>query len=115
MTHTIVRDVIAQVQGQGWAFGLARILIDSEGNAAVFVPPGNEPVQTFRFTAGSDMAGTGEDSDGNRVTYKRRTTSCGFALAKCHFKTQILTDRWDSFDAGQMQLVGESGPEITDL
>lgn len=123
MQHTVVRDIIVQVQGSGWAFGLARILIDNESNAAVFVPPAAEPVATFRFTTGNDVAGSGEDADGGRVTYRRKATSCGFALAKCNVKTNTLTERWDRFDrisrvdvADEFnEIVGEPGPELVDL
>lgn len=94
--HTIVRDIIANVIGPGWSFGLARVLIDSDGNAAVFVPPGNEPVQTFKVVVGTDAQGTGTDANGKQVTYRRRSSSCSFALAKCNTKTSVLTKRWDA-------------------
>lgn len=97
MAHEVQRDIIANVTGPGWNYGLARVLIDTEGNAAVFVPPGQVPVQTFTVNAGSnDSMGSGQTADGGQVSYRRKGASCSFSLAKCNAKTHTLAARWDA-------------------
>jgi hypothetical protein len=43
----VTHDLIAAVTGPGWKFGLSRILIDSEGNGAVFIAGSQEPFALF--------------------------------------------------------------------
>lgn len=95
MEHTITRDIIATVTGPGWNYGIARILIDDQGNAAVFVPPAvNGPVQTFAVAQTLPSRGTGLTEDGGQVTWRRRGSGCSFKLAKCHMTTSQLSPHW---------------------
>lgn len=93
--HSIKRDIIAAVSGPGWSYGLARLVFDTQDRVAVFVPPGDSPVQEFTFTKGNDMAGTGTVGD-SQVTYRRRAASCGWRLAYCNMKTPTLMARWNA-------------------
>lgn len=97
----ITRDLIATVTGPGWSYGLARVLIDDSTNmAAVFVPPGSAPVQTFSVTQATVQGGTGTvtlaDGSIGKVVFRRRGAGCSFALAKCQVSTLILSQRWQS-------------------
>lgn len=99
MGHSITRDFVARVNGPGWDYGLARILIDDQRNAAVFVPPAtNGPVQLFVADTFNPASGTGVTADGGRVSYQRRGAACSFALARCNVTTTTLTTRWDAVD-----------------
>lgn len=91
----IARDVIVTVQGPGWSYGIARLLIDDEGNAAVFVPPATGPVQVFQTQVTSAARGTGLTGDGGEVKWRRRGAGCSFQLAKCRIDTAGLVSRWN--------------------
>lgn len=95
MARTITRDVIAQVSGPGWNYGLARILIDDSGTAAVFVPPAtNGPVYTFTTNLTQPGRGTGITEDGGQVSWRRRGSGCGFKLANCQISREELAEYW---------------------
>lgn len=95
MQHTIARDVICSVQGPGWSYGIARILIDSEGHGAVFVPPlGSGPVKEFTVTDANQHHGNGLTAEGGTVTWRRKPAGCGFKLARCHATTEELATHW---------------------
>lgn len=92
----VVRDVVVRASGDGWNYKLARMLVDAEGNAAVFVPPGNEPAKLFTVDPKQTraMKGTGVDADGGKVLWSQRASGCGYKLAKCNVKTATLEARW---------------------
>lgn len=93
--RTIAHDMIVSVTGQGWNYGLARILIDTDGNGAVFVPPGMEPAKVLTgITVGGGGKGAAVGPQGGQVTFTRRGSSCSFKLAKCQVTTQQLNTRW---------------------
>lgn len=93
----IRRDMVATIQGPGWSYGMCRVLIAEDGQAAVFVPPGDKPVQTFTVVTESPAGGTGTTEDGNAVKFRRRGASCSYRLAKCNTPTSTLSARWNSW------------------
>lgn len=93
--HNVTRDIIAAVQGPGFAYSVARILMDDQGNAAVFVPPaGSGPVATFTEQVTQPARGTGVTEDGGQVTWRRKGAGCSFKLAKCQVSTMQLAEYW---------------------
>ena len=90
--HTIVRDIVATVTGPGFDYKTARVLFDTDGNAAVFIPPGTSPAVVFASSPSANQM-QGRSVDGT-VFWKRKSASCSFPLAKCHTKTSILAVRW---------------------
>lgn len=93
----IKRDLVATIQGPGWSYGMCRVLITTTGEAAVFIPPGEAPAQTFTVTADTLQGGTGTTADGGTVKFRRRGASCSYRLAKCNTPTATLAGRWDSW------------------
>lgn len=96
--RTIVRDTIASVKGPGVSIRQCRILFDSDGNAAVFVPSQTEPIMEFIYdpakTSNRTLGGTGTTIDGIPIAWSKRGANCSFKLAKCHMKTGPLAERW---------------------
>lgn len=90
----ITHDLIAAVQGPGWKYGLSRILVDDQGNGAVFIAGSQEPFASF--TAGKIMTarGTGTLADGGEITWRRRGSSCQYKLAKCKVSTKTMSQWW---------------------
>jgi len=89
----ITHDIIAAVVGPRWKFGLSRILIDSEGNGAVFVAGSEKPHATFTATTVQTSRGVGRNNDGE-ITWRRRGSSCQYKLAKCRVTTETMTSWW---------------------
>ncbi|MDQ3222268.1 MAG: hypothetical protein M3Q75_02150 [Gemmatimonadota bacterium] len=90
----VTHDLIAAVNGPGWKFGLSRILIDSEGNGAVFIAGSQEPHASFTVKTVSTSKGTGTTEDGGEITWRRRGSSCQYKLAKCKVNTATMTQWW---------------------
>jgi hypothetical protein len=103
-SHTVWVDSIVRATGPGWTLAKARLLIDSEGNAALFTPPkGSAPVQVFTVDVSQPRlakqgAGT---QDGGAVSFTTIGSSCGYALAKCNTKPEVLVRAWDKLDRSQ--------------
>lgn len=89
----VTRDIIAAVTGPGWKYGVSRILIDDQGNGAVFVVGSENPVAEFTVTNIQTSRGTGVNADGE-ITWRRRGSSCQYKLAKCKISTESLKSRW---------------------
>lgn len=90
----VTHDLIAAVNGPGWKFGLSRILIDEDGNGAVFIAGSQEPHASFTVKTVSTSRGTGEAADGGEITWRRRGSSCQYKLAKCKVNTATMTQWW---------------------
>ena len=90
----VTHDIIAAVNGPGWKFGLSRILIDEDGNGAVFIAGSQEPHASFTVKTVSTSRGTGETADGGEITWRRRGSSCQYKLAKCKVNTATMTQWW---------------------
>lgn len=93
MARTITRDIIGSISGPGWRYQKARILIDPDGNGAVFVPGNNGPVQTFTVGDVQSMRGTGTQ-DGSPVTWRRTGSGCSWQYAKCRVNEHALAAQW---------------------
>lgn len=91
----VTHDLIAAVTGPGWKYGLSRILIDSEGNGAVFIAGSQIPFASFTVSSVSTSRGTGTNESGG-ITWRRRGSSCQYKLAKCKVSTQTMTSWWMS-------------------
>lgn len=89
----VTHDIIAAVNGPGWKYGLSRILIDSEGNGAVFIAGSQEPFASFDVVSVITSKGTGVTPDGE-ITWRRRGSSCQYKLAKCKVNTATMTSWW---------------------
>lgn len=90
----VTHDIIAAVTGPGWKYGLSRILIDSDGNGAVFIAGSQEPFASFTVVGVSTSRGTGTTADGGEVTWRRRGSSCQYKLAKCKVSTETMKSWW---------------------
>lgn len=93
----IVRDIVVRASGDGWGYKLARLLIDVDGNAALFVLPGDEPKRLFTVdvkASARTLKGAGTDADGGKVVWSQRSAGCGYKLAKCQVSTAQLSARW---------------------
>jgi hypothetical protein len=91
------RDLVATVSGPGFGYGLARVLIDTEQNGVVFVPPGQVPVQAFKVKSLNAAGGEGILEDGGIIKFRRRGASCSYSLAQCNTKTATLMLRWEQW------------------
>lgn len=89
----VTHDLIAAVVGPGWKYGLSRILIDEEGNGAVFVAGSQEPFAEFTVKNVQTSKGSGFNEDGE-ITWRRRGSSCQYKLAKCKVSTATMTSWW---------------------
>lgn len=89
----ITHDIIAAVQGPGWKYGLSRILIDEEGNGAVFIAGSQEPFALFTAGAVATSKGTGT-TEGGELSWRRRGSSCQYKLAKCKVSTETMSSWW---------------------
>lgn len=101
MTHEVWVDSIVRATGPGWAMAKARLLIDKQGNAALFTPPkGSPPVQVFTVDiTQSRLAKQGHGTQsGSPVSFTTIGSSCGYALAKCNTKPEVLVRAWDKYD-----------------
>jgi hypothetical protein len=94
----VTHDLIAAVTGPGWKFGLSRILMDSDGNGAVFIAGSQEPFALFTVDSTMTSKGTGHNDDGE-ITWRRRGSSCQYKLAKCKVSTATITSWWETFQA----------------
>lgn len=92
----VTRDLIVSVNGPGWNYGLARLLVDADGRASLWLPPGDAPVAEFNMDVNrtSAVAGSGMTDDGGAVSWRRRGSGCSWALAKCKVATATLAARW---------------------
>lgn len=91
----VTHDLIAAVSGPGWKYGLSRILIDDEGNGAVFIAGSTEPFADFEVKSVSTSKGTGFNADGE-ITWRRRGSSCQYKLAKCKVNTATMQSWWEA-------------------
>jgi|GEM_PF-2200067 len=91
----VTHDIIAAVNGPGWKYGLSRILIDDEGNGAVFIAGSQEPFSVFTVSTVSTSRGTGS-MEGGEITWRRRGSSCQYKLAKCKVDTTTMQSWWMS-------------------
>lgn len=89
----VTHDIIAAVTGPGWKYGLSRIIIDDEGNGAVFIAGSQRPFAEFTAVNVSTSRGTGTTVDGE-VAWRRRGSSCQYKLAKCKVKTATMAQWW---------------------
>jgi hypothetical protein len=94
VARTITRDIIGAISGPGWRYSKARILIDPDMNAAVFVPGNNGPVQTFKVTDLQSMKGVGVTSQGDAVSWRRTGSGCSWQYAKCRVNEAVLAAQW---------------------
>lgn len=90
----ITHDIIASVSGPGWKYGLSRILVDEDGNGAVFIAGSEELFAFFTVNTLSTSRGTGENEDGE-IMWRRRGSSCQFKLAKCKISTETMASWWE--------------------
>lgn len=104
----VTHDLIAAITGPGWKFGLSRILMDSEGNGAVFIAGSQEPFALFKATDVRTSRGTGMTDDGE-ISWRRRGSSCQYKLAKCKVSTPTITSWWK--DAKEKTTPTEQPPE----
>lgn len=96
----ITHDIIAAVVGPGWKYGLSRILVNEDGEGAVFVAGSEKPHAEFTVSGVSTSRGTGQTADGGEITWRRRGSSCQYKLAKCKINTETMTSWWvDSREA----------------
>lgn len=96
----ITHDIIAAVVGPGWKYGLSRILVNEDGEGAVFVAGSEKPHAEFSVSGVSTSRGTGQTADGGEITWRRRGSSCQYKLAKCKINTETMTSWWvDSREA----------------
>lgn len=86
-------DIVAAVAGPGWKYGLSRIVIDGEGNGAVFIAGSQEPYAEFTVVNISTSKGSGVTADGE-ITWRRRGSSCQYKLAKCKVSTGEIMKWW---------------------
>jgi hypothetical protein len=89
----VTHDLIAGVTGPGWKYGLSRILINDEGEGAVFIAGSQEPFALFTVQNSSTSKGSGFNHDGE-ITWRRRGSSCQYKLAKCKVSTETMTAWW---------------------
>lgn len=92
----ITHDIIAAVTGPGWKYGLSRILINDEGEGAVFIAGQDEPFAYFTVDTITASRGTGITSDAGNIVWRRRGSSCQYKLAKCKVSTETMKSRWES-------------------
>jgi hypothetical protein len=92
----ITRDLIASVKGPGWKHGLSRLLLDDEGNGAIFVVGSELPLAEFTVTLLRTRDGTGETAEGEEVTWRARGSSCQYKYAKCRLKTEQIQEWWET-------------------
>lgn len=90
----ITHDIIAAVVGPGWKYGLSRILVNEDGEGAVFVAGSEKPHAEFTVSGVSTSRGTGQTADGGEITWRRRGSSCQYKLAKCKINTETMTSWW---------------------
>lgn len=100
---TVTHDLIAAIQGPGWKFGLSRILIDDQGNGAVFIAGSEEPYVEFTDAKIATARGTAT-VEGGEIQWRRRGSSCQYKLAKCKVSTATLEEWWEKHRAGQQTL-----------
>lgn len=91
----LTHDLIASVTGPGWKYGLSRILIDEEGNGAVFIAGSELPFAEFTVKNVQTSKGAGYNDDGE-ITWRRRGSSCQYKLAKCKVSTATMTSWWQA-------------------
>lgn len=89
----VTHDLIAAVSGPGWKYGLSRILIDDEGNGAVFIAGSETPFATFTVDHAQTSRGKGHNDEGE-ITWRRRGSSCQYKLAKCKVSTETMRTWW---------------------
>ena len=89
----ITHDLIAAVTGPGWKYGLSRILINDEGQGAVFIAGSQEPFTLFTVQNSQTSRGAGFNDDGE-ITWRRRGSSCQYKLAKCKVATSTISGWW---------------------
>lgn len=90
----ITHDIIAAVVGPGWKYGLSRILVNEDGEGAVFVAGSEKPHAEFTVSGVSTSRGTGQTADGGEIKWRRRGSSCQYKLAKCKINTETMTSWW---------------------
>ena len=90
----LTHDIIAAVVGPGWKYGLSRILVNEDGEGAVFVAGSEKPHAEFTVSGVSTSRGTGHTADGGEITWRRRGSSCQYKLAKCKINTETMTSWW---------------------
>lgn len=91
----LTHDLIASVTGPGWKYGLSRILIDEDGNGAVFIAGSESPFAEFTVKNVQTSKGAGYNDDGE-ITWRRRGSSCQYKLAKCKVSTATMTSWWQA-------------------
>lgn len=94
----LTHDLIASVTGPGWKYGLSRILIDEDGNGAVFIAGSESPFAEFTVKNVQTSKGAGYNDDGE-ITWRRRGSSCQYKLAKCKVSTATMTSWWETAKA----------------
>lgn len=94
----LTHDLIASVTGPGWKYGLSRILIDEDGNGAVFIAGSESPFAEFTVRNVQTSKGAGYNDDGE-ITWRRRGSSCQYKLAKCKVSTATMTSWWETAKA----------------
>lgn len=96
----LTHDLIASVTGPGWKYGLSRILIDEDGNGAVFIAGSESPFAEFTVRNVQTSKGAGYNDDGE-ITWRRRGSSCQYKLAKCKVSTATMTSWWETARAAK--------------
>jgi len=96
----LTHDLIASVTGPGWKYGLSRILIDEDGNGAVFIAGSESPFAEFTVRNVQTSKGAGYNDDGE-ITWRRRGSSCQYKLAKCKVSTATMTSWWETARAAE--------------
>lgn len=89
----VTHDIIAAVNGPGWKYALSRILIDEDGNGAVFIAGSQVPFTSFTVSSVNTSRGVGTNADGE-ITWRRRGSSCQYKLAKCKVSTATMQHWW---------------------
>ena len=92
--------MIASVKGPGWKHALSRILLDDEGNGAIFIVGSEDPFVEFVVTHLRTREGTGETAEGEVINWRARGSSCQYKYAKCRLTTATIQGWWETNLAG---------------
>lgn len=95
MARRITHDTVAVIQGEDFKYVKARLLFDSEGNAAVFVDKSG-PDRVFHVEDKSRMVGQRVtlQTDIGQVKYRRTGSGCSWPMARCRVATKQLAAKW---------------------
>ena len=88
------------MKGPGWKHGLSRLLLDDEGNGAIFIVGSEDPFVEFVVTHLQTRRGIGETAEGEEILWRARGSSCQYKYAKCRLTTATVQGWWEASLAG---------------